>query len=289
MSKRSSSRTGRAAGLRPATVLSYVLLIGGSFLMIIPFLWAVTSSLKTPEQLLIWPPQWIPKPVMWSNYADAWTLLPLARFLLNSAFLSIIVPLLQIATASLAAYAFARLRFRGRDALFLVYLGTLMIPGHVTLIPNFILVKNFGWINSYLALIIPPMFSGSTVFGTFLLRQYFLTIPYELEDAARIDGCSRWMTFWKIIVPNSKPALATLAIIAFKNEWNTFLWPLVSINDYMKMPIQVGLSYFRNAAETRWEVVLAGTTIALVPIIIVFLLGQRYFLKGMVQSGFGGK
>lgn len=257
--------------------------------MILPFIWTVSSSLKTPQQLLVWPPEWIPRPVMWSNYVRAWTLLPFGRFLLNSAFLASVVPILQLAVASLAAYAFARLRFRGRDTLFLVYLGTLMIPGHVTLIPNFILIRSFGWVNSYLALIIPPMFSGATVFGTFLLRQYFLTIPYELEDAARIDGCSRWMTFLRIIIPNSKPALATFAIIAFKTQWNTFLWPLVAINDYMKMPIQVGLSYFRSAAETQWEVVLAGTTIALLPIILVFLFGQKYFMKGMVQSGFGGK
>lgn len=269
--------------------LAYPLLTAGALLVILPFLWTVSSSLKTPAQLHAWPPEWIPRPVMWSNYVRAWTLLPFDRFLLNSIVLSIVIPLIQIALAATAAYAFARLQFRGRDALFLLYLGTMMIPGHVTLIPNFLIVKWLGWVNTYQALIIPPLFRGSMVFGTFLLRQYFLTIPHELEDAARIDGCSRWGTFWRIILPNSKPALATMAIIAFKTEWNTFLWPLVTINDYRKMPIQVGLSYFKSAADTQWEVVLAGTTIALIPIILVFLFGQRYFLKGMVHSGFGGK
>lgn len=271
------------------TILSYLLLTVAALFMLLPFLWTVSSSLKTPTQILAWPPEWIPRPAAWGNYTRAYTVLPLGRFLLNSAFLSILVPSLQVMVASLAAYAFARLRFPGRDALFLLYLGTLMIPGHVTLIPNFIVIRHFGWVNSYLALIIPPIFGGTTVFGTFLLRQYFMTIPYELEEAACIDGCNRWISFTRIVLPNSKPALATFAIIAFKNEWNAFLWPLVAVDDYQKMPIQVGLAYFRSLAETQWGVALAGTTIALVPMIVVFLIGQKYFFKGMVQSGLGGR
>lgn len=269
-------------------LLAYLLLTVGSLAMIAPFLWMVSSSLKGPAQVGEWPPSLLPRPPVWSNYAQAYALLPFGRFLLNSTFLSLLVPALQMALAALSAYAFARLRFRGRDLLFLLYLGSLMIPGHVTLIPNFILIRQLGWINSYLALIIPPLFGGTTVFGTFLLRQYFLTIPKELEEAARIDGCSRWTTFTRIILPNSKPALATFAILAFKNEWNAFLWPLVVINDHLKMPIQVGLAFFRSVAETQWGVLLAGTTIALVPMIIVFLLGQKYFVKGLMRSGLGG-
>jgi multiple sugar transport system permease protein len=266
--------------------LIYLMLILFSAAALAPLLWAVSSSLKTPEQIFLFPPRWIPNPIRWENYRMAWTMAPFGRFLLNTSFLTIVITLLQLATSCLAAYAFARLHFPGRDKLFLLYLGTMMIPGQVTIIPNFILMKFFGWVNSYKALIFPAVFN---VFGTFLMRQYFLTLPYELEDAAKIDGCSRFQTFLRIILPLAKPAVAALTIFVFRNEWNSFLWPLIIINDTKRMPIQVGLAFFRGELHTEWEVLLAGANIALIPIILVFLACQKYFIKGVAVSGFGGR
>lgn len=258
--------------------------------MIIPFVWSISSSLKPWEKVFTFPPEWIPNPVKWQNYVIAWTssTVPFGRFMLNSLFLALVIPSLQIMTSALAAYSFARLKFPGRDKFFLLFLGTIMIPGQVLVIPNFILIRYLGLVNTYTAVILPNLI---TVFGTFLLRQYFLTLPYELEDAARIDGCSRFSTFYRIILPLAKPALATLAIFQFKTAWNTFMWPLIVLNDPAKYPIQVGLAYFKGIgeAETHWELLLAGANMAIIPVIIIFLLGQRYFVRGIAMSGMGGR
>ncbi|MFH1926587.1 MAG: carbohydrate ABC transporter permease [Chloroflexota bacterium] len=270
--------------------LLYVLLSVLALTMIYPYVWSVTASFKTDRQIYSGNPlDLIPRPFILTNYIDAWTMLPFGRFLLNSMFLSTIVPLLSISLSSLAAYAFARLKFKGRDVLFLALLGVMMLPGHITLIPKYVLMRYLGWINSYLALLIPPVFGAGIVFNTFFMRQYFLSFPKELEDAAVIDGCSRLGLFLRIIIPNSKPALATVAIISFKNEWNAFLWPLVVINDYLKMPIQVGLSYFQSNVATSWGTLLAGAMLAILPLVLVFLAFQRYFVSGMLTSGLAGK
>ncbi|SMB97398.1 multiple sugar transport system permease protein [Thermanaeromonas toyohensis ToBE] len=270
-------------------ILTYILLVIGALTTVAPFIWSVLASFKTRAQFVAWPPVWIPWPPHYENYIKVCTYLPFGRFMLNSLFLSITVPTLQLAFAAPAAYAFARLRFPGRDLLFLAFLGTMMIPGHVTLIPNFILVKYLGWLDTWWALIIPPIFTGTNVFGLFLLRQYFLTIPRELEESARIDGCSWFQTFLRVILPNAKPAIATFFIIAFKNEWNSFIWPLIVMNSYEKMPIQVGLAYLASKDLIEWEVVLAGATLALIPIIIVFMFAQRYFIESMARAGLGGR
>lgn len=266
--------------------IAYVLLAAGSILMIIPFVWTVSSSLKHPDKLLSFPPQWIPHPVWWQNYTGAVRVVPLFRYWLNSFFISTTLLITQVITAALAAYAFARLRFKGRDALFLLYLGTMMVPSQVTLIPRFLIVRDLHLIDTYLGLMI-PMFIY--VLGTFIMRQYFLTLPYELEDAARIDGCGRLRTFWHIIAPLSKPALATVAIFSFKNTWNEFLWPLIVLNTQAKYPIQVGLALFRSSTNTQWEMLLAGTVIAMAPLVVLFFFGQRYFIKGISLTGMGGR
>jgi multiple sugar transport system permease protein len=265
---------------------AYVFLILITAGMLLPFLWTVSTALKPPGQVFIYPPQWIPNPITWKNFATAWNRVPFGSFLMNSAFVSISVVLLQLFTCSLSAYAFARMEFPGRDQLFLLYLATLMIPGQVVIIPNFILMRYLGWLDTYRAMILPAAFSA---FGTFLLRQFFLTIPYELEEAARIDGCSRFGLYWRIIIPLAKPALASLAIFTFRSQWNAFLWPLIVVNDTAKMPIQVGLSFFRGMYDVQWELMLAGTLIALIPTLVVFALGQRYFTQGIALSGLGGR
>lgn len=271
---------------RLGNAVAYLILILICIGMLMPFLWTLSTALKPPGKVFVYPPQWIPKPPTWKNFSTAWQRVPFGKFLLNSSFVSLTVLLLQLLTCSLSAYAFARMEFPGRDYLFLLYLGTLMIPGQVVIIPNFIVMRYLGWLDTYSAMILPAAFSA---FGTFLLRQFFLTIPYELEEAARIDGCSRFGLYWRIILPLSKPALASLAIFTFRSQWNSFLWPLIVVNDIHKMPIQVGLSFFRGMYDIQWELMLAGTLIALVPTLIIFALGQRYFTEGITLSGLGGR
>ena len=225
--------------------LAYVALTIGSLWALFPFLWMISTSLKSDSEVLIYPPVWIPTRLVWENYAEVTRLLPFGRFLLNTTVVAVTVTILELITSSFAAYAFARLRFPGRDKLFLLYLGTLMIPGQVTIIPNFLLVSWLGWVDTYWALILPAAFSA---FGTFLLRQFFMSIPQELEQAARIDGCSFFGIYRHIILPLSGPALATLAVFAFMTQWNAFLWPLIVTNKETMRTLTVGIRYFGDDA-----------------------------------------
>lgn len=271
-------------------VILYIILILTSFIMIYPFIWSITASFKTSAQIYNGNPlDLIPRPFTVENYIRAWNLLPFDRFIANSMLMSTVVPLISVFLSSMAGYAFARLRFKGRDTIFLILLGVMMLPGHITLIPRYSLMRWLGWINTYWALIIPSIFSAALVFNIFFMRQYFLGIPKELEEAALIDGCSRFKLWWKIIMPNAKPAIATIAIISFKFQWNSFLWPNVVINDFLKMPLQVGLTYLQSNVETRWDVLMAGAAISIIPIILVFLFFQRYFISSVLNSGMGGK
>jgi len=275
---------------RISTVILYIVLIFLAVIMIYPFVWSVTASFKTNQQIYGGNPlDLIPKPFTLNNYKRVLELLPFGRFLLNSMFLATVVPAISIILASMAAYAFARLEFKGRDFIFMLLLGVMMLPGHVTLIPRYALMIKLGWVNRYIALIIPAIFSASLVFKIFFMRQHFLSIPRELEEAALIDGCSQWGVWWNIMMPNSRPALAALAIIGFKTEWNSFLWPNVVINDFMKMPIQVGLTYLQSNAQSSWDILMAGTTIAIVPVILIFICFQQYFMAGSLTSGIGGR
>ncbi|MFA7635700.1 MAG: carbohydrate ABC transporter permease [Bacillota bacterium] len=275
---------------RVSTVILYVILIFLAVIMIYPFVWSVTASFKTSRQIYGGNPlDLIPRPFTLNNYKRVLELLPFGRFLLNSMLLATVVPVISIVLASMAAYAFARLEFRGRDVIFMLLLGVMMLPGHVTLIPRYALMIKLGWVNRYIALIIPAVFSASLVFKIFFMRQHFLSIPRELEEAALIDGCSQWGVWRNIMMPNSKPALAALAIIGFKTEWNSFLWPNIVINDFMKMPIQVGLTYLQSNAQSSWDILMAGTTIAIVPVILIFICFQQYFMAGSLTSGMGGR
>ena len=267
-------------------VAAYVALTLGSLLMVFPFLWMLSTSIKSESDVLAFPPIWIPDEFAWENYPEVLRLLPFGRFLLNTAFVAVTVTILELITSSFAGYAFARLRFPGRDKLFLLYLGTLMIPGQVTIIPNFLLMSWLGWVDTYLALIVPAAF---TAFGTFLLRQFFLSIPPELEQAARIDGCSYFGIYRYIIIPLSGPALATLAVFAFMTQWNAFLWPLIVTNKETMRTLTVGLRYFGDEQATHFNYLMAGTVMSLIPILIVFLLLQRYFVRGVAMTGLGGR
>jgi len=271
------------------SILRWVLflaLVAGSILMIGPFLWMVSTSLKADGDVFVYPPVWIPAPIEWSNYLKVLVLLPFGRYLINTTVVTVSVTFLEVLTSSLAAYSFARLNFPGRDRLFLIYLGTLMVPGQVTIIPNFLLISVFGWVNSYFALIIPAAF---TAFGTFLLRQFFLSIPPELEQAARIDGCGYLGIYRHIILPLSGPALATLTIFSFMAQWNSFLWPLIVTNSDDVRTLTVGLSYFQDEYATQFNYMMAGAVLNVIPILIVFLALQRYFVRGIALTGITGR
>ncbi len=211
--------------------------------------------------------------------------MPFGRFYLNSLIVSTAITIAQLVTCSLGAFAFARLRFPGKDALFLLYLATMMVPFEVTLIPNFVIVRELGWIDSYWALIGPLVFSA---YGTFLLRQYFKTIPSELDDAARIDGAGFLTVYWRIYIPLSGPALATLAVFVFLYSWNTLLWPLVVTNSIDMRTVPFGLALFFGRDQVQWHLLMAASTVAIVPTMIVFLAAQKYFVRGITMTGIKG-
>ncbi|MDE0633206.1 MAG: carbohydrate ABC transporter permease [Caldilineaceae bacterium] len=264
----------------------HVALILGSVAMLLPFGWMLATSLKAPPQIFTYPPSLVPDPVVWRNYLDTVQAMPFGRFYLNSLFVAVSVTTLQILTSSLAAFAFARLRFRGREALFLVYLATLMIPFHVTMIPNFILIRFLRWFDTFYALIVPTAFS---VFAVFLLRQYFRGIPTELDEAARMDGASSFRIWGQVIMPLSGPVLAALTIFVFLGSWNDFLWPLVVSNSHATRTIPVGLATFRGQYNTDWHLLMAGSVIALLPVLLVYVFAQKRFVEGITLSGMGGR
>ncbi len=264
----------------------HLLLITGSLVMLVPFAWMLSTSLKEPGDVFVYPPQWIPDPVRWESYQETVTVMPFGRFYVNSIIQAASVTVLQLLTASLAAFAFARLRFRGRDLLFLLYLATMMIPFPVTMIPNFIIMRYLKWIDTFRALILPPTFSA---FSTFLLRQYFLSIPVELDDAARVDGASSLRIWWRIILPLSGPALATLAIFTFLGQWNSFLWPLIVTNSEEMRTLPLGLATFQGQYSVQWHLLMAGSVIAVLPILVIYIIGQKWFVRGITLTGMGGR
>lgn len=265
----------------------HLVLLFGCIIMLLPFFWMLSTSLKASNAIFQeFPPRWIPEEFVWSNYIDAWTAVPFDRFYLNSIFVAVSVTTLQILTASLAAFAFARLRFRGRDTLFLLYLTALMIPFAILLIPNFVIVNRLGWFDSYAALIIPPSFSA---FSTFLMRQYFRSIPYELDEAARMDGASSLRIWWQITMPNSLPVIGALAVFVFLGIWNSLLWPLVVTNSREMLTVPVGLTFFQGQFYVQWELLMAAAVIAMLPVLVVYFLAQNWFIKGLsVGSGVKG-
>lgn len=277
---------GRRRGSRAGDLVIHALLIAGSLVMLLPFAWMLSTSLKLPPEIFTYPPVWIPGTIAWENYTAVLAAVPFGRFYLNSLLVATSVTLLQLGTASLAAFAFARLRFRGRNALFLLYLATLMIPFQVTMLPNFVLMRLLGWYDTYQALILPPAFSA---LSTFLLRQYFLSIPLDLDEAARIDGASSFRIWWRVILPLSGPVLAALAIFVFLNSWNDFLWPLIITNSPEMRTLPVGLSAFQGQYSVRWNLLMAGSVIAMLPVLIVYIAAQKWFVRGIALTGLGGR
>ncbi len=264
----------------------FLSILAASIIMLLPFLWMLSTSFKEPKAVFGLQLQLIPNPVVTDNYKRIFEVLPFSRFYWNSIITSASVTILQLVTCSFAGYAFARLRFPGRDTLFLGYLATLMIPGQVTIIPNFILLRILGWIDTYQALILPNAFSA---FGTFLLRQFFSTLPADLEDAAKIDGCSYFGIYRHVILPLSKPALSSLTVFTWLGQWNSFIWPLIVINSVEMNTLTVGLRTLQGQYNTQWTLLMSGSVLALLPVLILFVLAQRTFISGMALSGMGGR
>jgi len=264
----------------------FLSILAASIIMLLPFLWMLSTSFKEPKAVFGLQLQLIPNPVVTDNYKRIFEVLPFSRFYWNSIITSASVTILQLVTCSFAGYAFARLRFPGRDTLFLGYLATLMIPGQVTIIPNFILLRILGWIDTYQALILPNAFSA---FGTFLLRQFFSTLPADLEDAAKIDGCSYFGIYRHVILPLSKPALSSLTVFTWLGQWNSFIWPLIVINSVEMNTLTVGLRTLQGQYNTQWTLLMSGSVLALLPVLILFVMAQRTFISGMTLSGMGGR
>ena len=267
--------------------LIYSLLVVLSMIFAIPLVWLVSTSLKDDSQMTAWPPVWIPSPVRWDNFGLAWTAGNFGLYLKNTVIITVLATVGQVATASMAAYGFARLRFPGRDVLFAILISTMMLPGVVTFIPTFILFKQLGWLDSFKPLIAPAYFGGGAFF-IFLLRQFFRTIPPEFFDQAKIDGASNFRSFWQIMLPLSKPALSTVAIFAFMAHWNDFQGPLIYINSPERFTLTLGLRRFMGQANTEFQEMMAMSLLITLPVIIVFFAFQRYFIQGVVMSGLKG-
>ena len=262
----------------------YTALIILTIISVFPFAWMVLASLKTNMQIFAIPPVIFPKPAMWKNYLLVWQNVPLARFYINSIFVSTTVSMAQVLTSAMAAYVFARLYFPRKNLIFLLYLGVMMIPTQVTVIPLFIIVRKLGMIDTYGALIIPFL---AYPYGAFLLRQFFLSIPSDLEDAARVDGYPRLSILFRLIMPLSKPALVTLGLLTFMFTWNSFFWPLVSTNTTERYTVQVGLAMLKDQLHMMgdWSTLMAGTVLSTIPILIFFIITQKHLIRGFTLSG----
>ncbi|MCY3916514.1 MAG: carbohydrate ABC transporter permease [Chloroflexi bacterium] len=268
-------------------LLVYVVLSIVGVIFIMPFAWMVANSFKDLRGIYKFPPEFVPEVWHFENYTEAWTATHFDIGFLNSALVAAAVVLGQVITASLAGYSFARLRYPGRDKIFLLYISLMMVPFTVLLIPLYIQMRAFGWVSTLQAVILPFLF---TPWGTFMMRQFMVTIPRELEDAARIDGCGFFRTYWLIILPLTKPALATLAIFTFVNTWNSYQWPLIVLAKPKVKTLPLLLASFQNqsAMRTPWHLIMAASTFVVVPVLIAFVVGQKYYVRGIVTTGIKG-
>ncbi len=271
------------------TTVFYTILCLVALTMLFPFIWMVSTSLKETDMVFIFPPQLIPEEFHWEHYINVFKLERFGRFFFNSTVVATSIVLGQLFICSLAAYAFARLNFIGRDELFIAYLATMMIPGTVTLIPVYLIAHYLNWIDTYWGLIVPGL---SSVYGMFLLRQFFLTIPKELEDAARIDGCSEFSIYWRIFVPLSKPAIATLGVFTFMGVWTDFLWPLLMANSESMRTLEVGLMVLKQRHLswyiTDWPMMMSSSVVVIAPVLVVYFFTQKYYVKGIALTGMKG-
>jgi multiple sugar transport system permease protein len=267
--------------------IQYLVMIVLSVIFIVPLVWMVSTSLKEQGQVFAYPPVWIPNPIMWSNYPEALTRAPLLRWLLNTSVITFFAIVGNVITSSMVAYGFARLRFPGRNFLFALLLSTMMLPQIVTLIPRFMLFRALDWLDTFWPMIVPPFFGGGP-FNIFLVRQFYMTISTELDDAARIDGASNWAIWWLILVPLSKPVLIAIGIFSFVYHWNDFLHPLIFLFSEDMKTLALGLRAFIDPLDASWQISMAASMFLLIPVIIIFFFGQRYFVQGITTTGLKG-
>ncbi|CAH0119341.1 L-arabinose transport system permease protein AraQ [Paenibacillus sp. CECT 9249] len=275
----------KLARIRPSHLVHYGILLLISIVMLIPFLWMISTSLKEPAKIFVFPPEFIPSPVRFENYIEVLRTIPFHLFYFNSVYIAAVVTCGTIFFSSLAGYAFARIPFQGRNLVFLALLSTMMIPTEVTAIPMFLFMREIGWINTHMPLIVLPIFGAGGVFGVFVMRQFFLGIPKELEEAAMIDGCSRLRIYWRIMLPLAAPAVATLTIFTFLTSWNDFFDPLIFISDRKLMTLPLALSLFTDEAGTAWHHLMSASVMATVPLLIVFFFAQKQFIEGVAMTG----
>lgn len=271
---------------RLTRIVSYTALTLGSLFTLFPFLWMISTSLKEQQFMLQFPPQWIPNPINWQHYVDVWSQVPLARGFLNSGFIAVVGTLGVLLASSLAGFSFAKLRFPGRDRIFVLLLATMMIPGAVLLIPQFLLFRSLHWVNTMNPLIIPSFFGA--VFETFFFRQFFRSLPNDLIDAAKIDGASFVTIYWRVALPLAKPAVATLAVLAFMWRWNDYMGPLIYLQDPDMQTIPVMISTFQSQYSTSYGLMMAASVLSILPIILLFFFMQRNFVEGITMTGLKG-
>jgi ABC-type glycerol-3-phosphate transport system permease component len=275
-----------STGRRVRKALIFLLLCLGALAFMLPLFWAISSSFKPDYQVLEFPPRWIPDPIRWQNYPEALTYIPFGRYTLNTLVIAVLAITGNILSCTLVAYGFARLRAPGKNFFFVLMLSTMMLVDPVRIIPLYIEFNALGWIDSIKPLVVPAFFGSP--FYIFLLRQFFLSIPRELEDAALIDGASRLQILWRIILPLAKPAIATIAIFNFQGVWNDFLPPLIFLHDHSKFTISLGLNFFRSSYDVHWGYLMAASLVAMLPMVIVFFLAQKQFIEGISFSGMKG-
>jgi len=263
----------------------YTALIGIAWCALFPIMWALSGSLKKEGEISL--PKLLPADPQWSNYGEVFRLMPFWRMFFNTMLYAGCVTAGQVFFCSLAGYAFARLHFRGRDTLFVLYLGTLMVPLTVTVIPQFIVMRTLGWVDTPWAMIVPGLFGSA--FGTYLMRQFFRALPTDLEEAAILDGCTPWQIYWRILLPQTKPAIAVLAVLTWVNVWNDFLWPLVMIQRQTIATLNLGLVWMQGQYVSRWPVLMAASILILLPLVLVYAIAQRAFVRGIAVTGFGGR
>ncbi len=271
--------------MRWSTIVVYVALIAGAMVMLYPFVYMISTSLKSPAQVYLFPPRWIPAPIQWSNYPAALGRMGYRPFF-NSFFFTAAVVLGQGLVTTMGGYAFARLKFPARNVLFIAYLGTMMIPAVVVSIPTFVIVARLGWQDTYQGLIVPILASGA--FGTFLFRQFFMTVPEELGDAATVDGANALDIFWRIYLPLSKPALTAYGVITALSAWNLYLWPLIVLQSDELKPVTLIIAQFSSSMNTQLNLMMAAVAISLLPIFLLYVIGQRFFVEGIAMTGLKG-
>ena len=274
-----------STGQKILKVLLYIFLILMAAVMLLPFLWMLSASLKQDRDVFTFPIQWIPADPEWSNYQRIWTQIPLLTYILNTVKLTIIVTLLQLFTSSFAAYAFSKLRFKGRNALFLGYIATIAVPWQAYMVPQFMMLRGMGLNNTHLAIIILQAFSA---FGVFLMKQFYEGVPTELCEAARIDGMTEYGIYAKIMLPLAKPAISTLTIFTFVNTWNDFLGPYIYLTRDNLKTIQLGLRSFIGQYSSEYGLIMAGSVVTMIPVLVVFLSLQKYFVEGVASTGLKG-